>query len=258
MYYCLVMFYSTFLSFFFFFLMIRRPPRSTLSSSSAASDVYKRQVVTEYGPTKCKVTELRDCGQRRQWLRCGPSAERSVNCWVHVQGDTDPDSSLQTLRLLGMKFSLHPLALEDSFKLSRQRPKCLAFDEHLLVLFPLVVISSSENSTRTTILSTSLVSIFVMTSLGTLISYAEAEGPDEAAPFDEVSRQLGFKYALPRSGDSSLLLYELLDSLISNLGPAADALERAFEECLQTIRMSNAANSPTHQVPRLHEGTLLD
>src|SRR5664279_6593985 len=28
--------------------MIRRPPRSTLSSSSAASDVYKRQVLSDY------------------------------------------------------------------------------------------------------------------------------------------------------------------------------------------------------------------
>ena len=32
--------------------MIRRPPRATQSRSSAASDVYKRQVVEDYGITR--------------------------------------------------------------------------------------------------------------------------------------------------------------------------------------------------------------
>ena len=93
-----------------------------------------RLTVTDYSRTKHELSTIVPRA-RRQWL----TDERPTwasNRWVHLQGD----ESGQCLKLLAVKYGLHPLALEDALELKQQRAKAAHFDGHLFILFPSVCV----------------------------------------------------------------------------------------------------------------------
>ena len=73
---------------------------------------------------------------RASWLH-GERPEWASNRWVHLQGGAD---SGQCLKLLGVKYGIHPLALEDALATQPQRSKAARFDGHLFLLFPSVAV----------------------------------------------------------------------------------------------------------------------
>ena len=97
-----------------------------------------RLTVADYSRTKHELTTVR-LQQRRAWLHA-ERPEWASNRWVHLQSD----SSRQFLKLLAVKYGIHPLALEDALEPKQQRSKAAAFDGHLFLLFPSIAVRSQR------------------------------------------------------------------------------------------------------------------
>jgi magnesium transporter len=212
----------------------------------------------DFNPTKFVQTNI-EPHDRRAWMEEATPPWVS-NRWIHVQEleGQDEDAAYHALRLLGMKYGLHPLAIESATdRLGKRRPKCQPFDSHLFLLFPAVTVSRSTSAARNTLLSTSMVAIFLSTPRAdTLISFVEkCDGQQKPAAFDQVWSTLKHKYDIPRSGDAILLLWKLLDALIDMFDPAADVLEAETADCLAVMRGpqgTSIAASAVHQ-RRVHD-----
>jgi magnesium transporter len=192
----------------------------------------------DFNPTRFVRTVI-EPHERRAWME-QQTPEWVANRWIHVQelGGQDDDAAYHALRLLGMKYGLHPLAIENATdRLGKRRPKCQPFENHLFLLFPAVTVSRSTSATRSTLLSTTMIAIFLSTPHpDTLISFVEHCDGQQDAAFQQVWSELKHKYDIPRSGDAMLLLWKLLDALIDMFDPAADALEAETADCLAVMR----------------------
>ena len=77
----------------------------------------------EYGP---------DCLEERKDVSCDellPHLSNELVTWINIDGLGD----LSVLRILGERFNLHPLALEDVLD-TNQRPKVEQYDDYLFIV----------------------------------------------------------------------------------------------------------------------------
>lgn len=85
----------------------------------------------DFSPVKCERTRVQSQLERQAFMY-GSRPAWAYNRWVHLSGDIH--ECAQTLKLLAVKYKLHPLALEDVFGPSTLRSKVQTFEDHLFVL----------------------------------------------------------------------------------------------------------------------------
>ena len=207
--------------------------------------------LTEYSRTRLEQWEVRT-HERRQWLH-GERSAWAANRWVDLQADAEG----QCLKLLAVKYGIHPLALEDALAPRMQRSKAAHFEGHLVVFFPTITVcrhgsfrphlhsgSGGGGSAIAACLAKSrlsidisLVSIFLLTpSVDTLITAAATP----CAAFGQVHRKLKLGYSLLRQSSCLLLLHKLIDALVDEIGPASDAVDAEVRAALRAIRGATA------------------
>ena len=87
----------------------------------------------EYGP---------DCLEERKDVGCEellPHLNNELVTWINIDGLGD----LSVLRILGQRFNLHPLALEDVLDTS-QRPKVEQYDDYLFMVAKMIYVDKDK------------------------------------------------------------------------------------------------------------------
>ncbi|KAL1504033.1 hypothetical protein AB1Y20_010445 [Prymnesium parvum] len=197
----------------------------------------------DFSPTACD----RNCvnsSQGRHGFIYGSRPVWANNRWVHLSGSL-PEST-QTLKLLAVKYKLHPLALEDAIGTPNLRSKVQTFDDHIFVTFPVISVSESHyskgdashpNHVHKVHINIRMACIFqsnpTADSLISYISRAEGEAP---ANLESVYNRLAIGYSMLRHHDCSLLLHRLLDVLVDAISPASEAIEEAVQGTLEAMR----------------------
>jgi magnesium transporter len=138
--------------------------------------------------------------------------ERAAHTWIHVQGDAAPE----TLRELGRRFGLHPLALEDVIN-AGQRPKVERYDDHLFLVLAEPVQAEGRIALRQ-------VSLF----LGR--DYVISFHPGGGDPFDPVRERLRAEGGRLRARGADYLLYALVDLVIDRAFPVLEGLGDVLED----------------------------
>src|SRR5215813_10813050 len=88
----------------------------------------------EYGP---------DCLEERKDVGCDellPHLDNELVTWINIDGLGD----LSVLRILGERFNLHPLALEDVLE-TTQRPKVEQYDDYLFVIAKMIYLTNNKD-----------------------------------------------------------------------------------------------------------------
>src|ERR1041384_6090837 len=88
----------------------------------------------EYGP---------DCLEERKDVGCEellPHLNNELVTWINIDGLGD----LSVLRILGQRFNLHPLALEDVLDTS-QRPKVEQYDDYLFMVAKMIYLRNNKD-----------------------------------------------------------------------------------------------------------------
>ncbi len=132
--------------------------------------------------------------------------------WIHVQGEPDPD----TLREMGAKFDLHPLALEDVAN-SGQRPKAEVYGHQLFVIAALPLRDDDHFVIRQ-------VSIF----LGSNYVVSFCTGAFD--PFDPVRRRLRARSGRILGSGTDYLFHALLDVVIDQGFPLLEEFGAQLED----------------------------
>jgi magnesium transporter len=134
--------------------------------------------------------------------------------WIEMNGTGD----LEMLRELGVKYHLHPLALEDILN-TGQRPKVEPYDHYLFIIAQMLY---RDEESR---MCGEQVSMF----LGKNLLITIQEDP-EADVFDPVRERLRSGRGYIRKLGPDYLAYALLDSIIDHCFPILEALGDALEE----------------------------
>jgi len=137
--------------------------------------------------------------------------------WIHVQGAPDPD----TLRGMGEKFGLHPLALEDITN-SGQRPKAESYEKQMFTVIALPLQDNGRFLIRQ-------VSLF----LGPNYVVSVCTGTFD--PFEAVRRRLRARSGRIRSAGPDYLFYALLDVVIDQGFPLLEEFGARLEELEQEL-----------------------
>jgi magnesium transporter len=135
--------------------------------------------------------------------------------WIEMNGLGD----VETLRALGAKFDLHPLALEDVLNVG-QRPKIEPYPGHLFVIVQMVYRDEDE------CLCGEQVSIFICGNY--LISIQEDPGMDVFDPVRQRIRSGGGGNVRRMKAD--YLAYALLDAIIDHGFPVLEEIGEALQE----------------------------
>jgi magnesium transporter len=132
--------------------------------------------------------------------------------WIHVHGPVNAE----TLRTLGERFELHPLALEDVLNRG-QRPKWDVHGEALFTILSYPQLASME-------LSICQVSLFLGKSY--LISFFE--GPED--PFEPIVKRMRLPNQRFKGRGPDFLFHALTDLVIDQSFPVLEALGAEIEE----------------------------
>jgi len=181
----------------------RHPPAGampgTLVAAPEATPPVNRLIA--YGPETVEHRPITDPGELRAILH-GPGV-----AWVDVQGLGDE----ATLRHVGEIFSIHPLALEDAVNVP-QRPKSERYDAHQLFITRMTRINERME------VETEQVSIFFGARF--VLTLQEHYGD----VFDPVRRRIQAGKGLIRQSGPDYLAYALIDTIIDEYFPVAEAL----------------------------------
>jgi len=185
-----------------------------------------RLLVIDFAESGFTERELAAAEESRGYL------ERDSLTWIHVQGDTEPE----TMRQLGGVFGLHPLALEDVIN-TGQRPKVEDYGEQLFM-----ILAHAARQPETDEIGLQQMSVFAGRNF--LVSFH----PGGSDPFEPVRRRLRNNTGRIRERGVGYLLYALLDLIVDEGFPVleflGDEIERLEDELLER---------PTRDLlPRLH------
>ncbi|MEZ4388919.1 MAG: magnesium/cobalt transporter CorA [Candidatus Krumholzibacteriia bacterium] len=147
--------------------------------------------------------------------------------WINVDGVHDE----QVIRVLGERFGVHPLALEDVAN-THQRPKLEDYDDHLFVVCRML--RAEPGTTR--VLSEQL---SLVLGRGFLLSFQERPGD----VFDPVRERLQRPQGRLRNGGADYLTYVLLDAVIDHYFVVAETFGEAIED-LETLVLTDTAKDP--------------
>jgi magnesium transporter len=169
----------------------------------------------EYGP---------DCLEERRDVGCDELLVHLNNelvTWINIDGLGD----LSVLRILGERFNLHPLALEDVLD-TGQRPKVEQYDDYLFIVAKMIYLDKEKE------ISAEQVSMF----LGETFLITLQEEPDRDV-FEPVRGRIRSGKGRIRKAAADYLAYALLDSIIDyyfpvleSIGAEIDAIEDELVE----------------------------
>ncbi len=181
----------------------------------------------EFGP---------DSLEERKNVTCDellPHLNNELVTWINIDGLGD----LSVLRILGERFNLHPLALEDVVD-TNQRPKVEQYDDYLFILTKMIYLTADGD------ISSEQVSMF----LGKTFLITLQEEPDRDV-FEPVRARIRGGKGRIRKADSDYLAYALLDSIIDHYYPVLESIGSEID----TIEDELVDNPLTRPVGSLHE-----
>ena len=188
------------------------PPGSspaTLTPHLVDGQVRKPVVrIIEYDRDHMEDREIRDIGEL-----AAVSDSRRVT-WINIDGLGD----VEALKVVGERFNLHPLALEDVLN-TGQRPKIELTSEYIFICAQMVYQDSSR------VFRSEQVSLFFGRNF--LITVQE-EG--EYDVFDPVRERIRSGRGMIRKAKADYLAYALLDSIIDHYYPVLDDLGEKIED----------------------------
>lgn len=161
----------------------------------------------EYGP---------DCLEERKDVGCDELLVHLNNelvTWINIDGLGD----LSVLRILGERFNLHPLALEDVLD-TNQRPKVEQYDDYLFVVVQMLYLEKDK-----TISAEQVSMVLGKTFLITL----QEEG--EFDVFEPVRARIRAGSGRIRKTGADYLAYALLDSIIDHNYPVLESIGTAID-----------------------------
>ena len=173
------------------------------------------------GKSRKPVVEIieydRDHLEEREVTDFGELAERFDSrkiTWINIDGLGD----VEALTILGKRFNLHPLALEDVLN-TGQRPKVEQTSDYVFIVAQMVYQDKNKDF-RSEQVSLFLGKNFVIT--------VQEEGEYDA--FDPVRERLRSGRGYIRNSKADYLAYALLDSIIDHFYPVLEGLGAAIEE----------------------------
>jgi magnesium transporter len=181
----------------------------------------------EYGP---------DCLEERRDVESDELLAHLNNelvTWINIDGLGD----LSVLRILGERFNLHPLALEDVLDTS-QRPKVEQYDTYLFIVAKMLYLDPDSE------IGGEQVSMF----LGKTFLITLQEEPDRDV-FEPVRVRIRSGKGHIRNAGPDYLAYALLDSIIDHYYPVLESIGTEID----TIEDELVANPLVRPVGSLHE-----
>ena len=158
--------------------------------------------------------------------------------WLNVDGLGHAD----TLRRIGERFSLHPLALEDVVNV-HQRPKFEAYDDHLFLIVRMPVATEREGDAQAPVLRTEQVALFV--GRGFVVTFQEIAGD----AFEPVRHRLRHATSALRRRGADYLAYALVDAVVDAYFP----LLEAYGERLEALETDVLARPERDHVATIHD-----
>lgn len=185
--------------------------------------------VVEYSATNIAVRHANDVHSMKALLD-SPVPDWAKVRWVDVKG-----LSGDMIWLLAQRFDWHPLSVEDIVNIP-QRPKADVYESHLYV--SIVIVKETPNTEELLVidkqrvftkrqLATEQASLFLMRD-GTVISIFQFDGEFITAPI--LQRLQDPRAMLKDSGDSSFLLYSILDAAVDSAMPLMACYENALSK----------------------------
>ena len=162
-----------------------------------------------------------------------PHLNNELVTWINIDGLGD----LSVLRILGERFNLHPLALEDVLE-TTQRPKVEQYDDYLFIVAKMIYLMSGND------LRAEQVSMFLgKTFLITLQEEAERD------VFEQVRARIRSGKGRIRKAGPDYLAYALLDAIIDFYYPVLESIGTEID----TIEDELIDNPLGRPVGSLHE-----
>lgn len=156
----------------------------------------------EYGPDTLEERKVAVCDELL------PHLNNELVTWINIDGLGD----LSVLRILGERFNLHPLALEDVVD-TNQRPKVEQYDDYLFIVTKMLYLGKNREP------GAEQVSMF----LGkTFLITLQEEG--EFDVFEPVRARIRSGQGRIRKAGSDYLAYALLDSIIDHYYPVLESI----------------------------------
>jgi len=155
--------------------------------------------------------------------------------WINVDGVHEPE----LVQIIGQKFSLHPLSIEDILNTSI-RPKQEDYGSYLMVILKMVVRSNPENK-GAKCFSTEQVSVILGKNF--VITFQESHSADV---FDQIRNRLRTNTGKLRSSGADYLAYALIDAVVDGYFAVLEELGEEIEELESQV-------TSTDQTPMLSE-----
>ena len=174
--------------------------------------------------------------EERRNVECDELLEHLNNelvTWINIDGLGD----LTVLRILGERFNLHPLALEDVLD-TGQRPKVEQYDDYLFIVTRMLYLDSERQ------IRGEQVSMF----LGKTFLITLQEEPDRDV-FEPVRARIRSGKGRIRKAGSDYLAYALLDAIIDHYYPVLESIGTEID----TIEDELVENPFKRPVGSLHE-----
>lgn len=147
----------------------------------------------------------------------GESIKDDEVTWIDVQGFGDRN----LMKKIGSIFELHPLLLEDVVNVP-QRPKCEAYEEHLLVIVRMVRVIEEEENGEPEI---DMEQVGMVISKNYIITFQEKHGD----VLDPVRRRLASNKGIIRKRGPDYLAYVIADTIIDGYYPALQIIGEHLE-----------------------------
>ncbi len=158
--------------------------------------------------------------------------------WLNVDGLGHAD----TLRRIGERFRLHPLALEDVINV-HQRPKFEGYDDHLFLILRMPLVGGPNAAPRAPVLGTEQVAICL--GQGHVVTFQEAAGD----AFEPVRHRLRNHASALRRRGSDYLAYALVDAAVDAYFP----LLEAYGERLEALEADVIGRPERDHVAAIHD-----
>ena len=181
----------------------------------------------EYGP---------DCLEERKDVECDELLVHLNNelvTWINIDGLGD----LSVLRILGERFNLHPLALEDVLD-TNQRPKVEQYEDYLFIVSKMIYLDDDNE------IGGEQVSMF----LGKHFLITLQEEPERDV-FEPVRARIRSGKGRIRKAGPDYLAYALLDSIIDHYFPVLESIGNEID----VIEDELVDNPLVRPVGSLHE-----
>ena len=205
------------------------PPGSLVVDPSAPAP---RMQVFRYGPDTCE--ELPDVAIDEATA----AGDEGRTLWLNVDGLGHAD----TLRRIGERFRLHPLALEDVINV-HQRPKFEAYDDHLFLILRMPRATPTAPAPHAAVLRTEQVSVCL--GRGHVVTFQEAAGD----AFEPVRQRMRNQASALRRRGSDYLAYALVDAAVDAYFP----LLEAYGERLEALEADVIARPERDHVAAIHD-----